>query len=50
MTCHWCGRDVSDGDYVNVSLTDGSVGHTCSRCWEKADVEIPLDYTEGDEE
>ncbi len=50
MRCWLCGRDVSDGDYVNVSRLDGSIGHCCSICWEKRDevVDIGLDYTEDE--
>ena len=34
--CHWCGRDVSNGDFVNVQ--DGArVVRCCSVCWEKAE-------------
>jgi len=43
--CHWCTRDTSEGDYVNVSLADGRIVRCCSVCWSRQDVEIPLDYT-----
>ena len=45
--CHWCGRDTSDGDYLNVDSAEGIV-RCCSTCWERGDegIDIPLDMTE----
>ncbi len=43
--CHWChrllGEHDSDWRIVGERMT-------CDECWSKADVEIPLDYTEDE--
>ena len=46
--CYLCRRPEDDISSVLVTL-DGAVRAVCSDCWEKQDVEIPLDYTEDDD-
>jgi hypothetical protein len=49
--CFICGRDTSDGDYVNIARNDGSVARCCNNCYEKRDEEYlttGLDYTEDE--
>ena len=48
--CGICGRDTSDGLYINTSRPDGSVERVCDICVEKADdgIDIPLDMTEDE--
>lgn len=41
--CRWCGRDTSDGDFVNVPMPDGSIARCCSRCYEQADDDWRVD-------
>lgn len=50
--CGICGRDTSDGLYINTSKADGSVERICDICIEKGDdgIDIPLDYTEDEDE
>ena len=50
--CGICGRDTSDGLYINVSKADGSVERVCDICYEKGDEgpDIGLDYTEDEPE
>lgn len=47
--CWLCRRDTSDGDYVNISRADGSIGRCCSNCYSKRDeddVTVGLDMTQ----
>ena len=41
MTCRICGRDTSDGLYLNVVMEDRVV-RVCSLCLERADEGTPL--------
>ena len=47
--CRICKRDC-DSTSVNVAWPDGSVAPVCAICWERQDVEVPLDMTEDDDE
>ncbi len=52
--CHWCRRILGDNDHDwhRVFRPDGSVADVCDPCWQSGDegVEIPLDYTEDDDD
>ena len=46
--CFLCHRSdpIKHGTYVRVSWPDGSVKDICDDCYQKADVDETLDYTE----